>query len=63
MKKVLVTGGTGFVSGYVASYYVKAGYEVYVLNRNSKEQYENVTLIESDRNQLGELHTMAENGL
>lgn len=54
MKKVLVTGGTGFVSGYVASYYVKAGYEVYVLNRNSKEQCENVTLIESDRNQLGD---------
>lgn len=52
MKKVLVTGGTGFVSGYVATYYVKAGYEVYVLNRNSKEQYDDVILIEGDRSQL-----------
>ncbi len=54
MKKVLVTGGTVFVSRYVAEYYVKAGYEVYVLNRNSRQQCENVTLIEADRHQLGD---------
>ena len=33
MKKILVTGGTTFVSKYVAKYFVNAGYEVYVLNR------------------------------
>ena len=30
MKKVLVTGGTIFVSRYIAEYYVAKGYEVYV---------------------------------
>ena len=34
MRKLLVTGGTVFVSRYVAEYYAKKGDEVYVLNRN-----------------------------
>lgn len=55
MKKVLVTGGTVFVSRYVAEYFVKAGYSVFVLNRNTRQQSEGVTLIEADRNQLGEI--------
>lgn len=54
MKKVLVTGGTVFVSRYIAEYYVAKGYEVYVLNRNSKKQSKGVTLIEADRHNLGE---------
>ena len=45
MKKVLVTGGTIFVSRYIAEYYVAKGYEVYVLNRNSREQSKGVKLI------------------
>lgn len=49
MKKVLVTGGTVFVSRYVAEYYVRKNYDVYVLNRNTKVQSEGVTLIEADR--------------
>ena len=53
MKKVLVTGGTVFVSKFVAEYNVKKGYEVYVLNRNTKSQAEGVKLIEGDRNNLG----------
>lgn len=36
MKKVLVTGGTVFVSKYVAKYYVEKGYDVHVLNRNNR---------------------------
>ena len=55
MKKVLVTGGTVFVSRYIAEYYVGKGYEVYVLNRNTKRQSEGVTLIEADRHQLGDV--------
>lgn len=54
MKKALVTGGTVFVSKYVASYFVDKGYEVYVLNRNTKPQVENVRLIESDRHSIGD---------
>lgn len=55
MKKMLVTGGTVFVSRYAVEYFVKAGYDVFVLNRNTKQQPEGVTLIEADRNQLGEI--------
>lgn len=55
MKRALVTGGTVFVSRYVAEYYVKKGYDVYVLNRNSRIQPQGVTLIEADRHHLGDL--------
>ncbi len=55
MKKILVTGGTVFVSRFVAEYFAKKGNQVYVLNRNSRPQSENVTLIEADRNHLGDL--------
>lgn len=52
MKKILVTGGTTFVSKYVAEYFVNIGYEVYVLNRNTKLQVQGVKLIEADRHNL-----------
>lgn len=52
MRNILVTGGTEFVSRYVAEYYVKKGDRVYVLNRNSRPQSKGVTLIEGDRNHL-----------
>ena len=48
MRKILITGGTTFVSKYAAEYFVKAGYDVYVLNRNSKPQVEGVNLIEGE---------------
>lgn len=54
VKKILVTGGTVFVSRYIAEYYVAKGFEVYVLNRNTKPQPAGVTLIEADRHALGE---------
>lgn len=55
MKKILVTGGTTFVSKYVAEYFVGQGYEVYVLNRNTKSQVNGVKLINGDRNNIGDL--------
>ena len=55
MKKILVTGGTVFVSRYIAEYYVAKGYDVYVLNRNTKKQSKGVTLIEADRHNLGDI--------
>lgn len=33
MRKILITGGTVFVSRFVASFFVQKGGEVYVLNR------------------------------
>lgn len=54
MKRILVTGGTTFVSKYVAKYFQANNYEVYVLNRGTKKQVENVKLICADRNSLGQ---------
>lgn len=54
MKKILVTGGTVFVSKYIAQYYVKKGYQVYVLNRNTRQQPEGTILIQADRHDLGD---------
>ncbi len=54
MKKVLVTGGTQFVSRYIAEYYVSKDYDVYVLNRNTRVQSSGVNLIEADRRSLGD---------
>ncbi len=52
MKRILVTGGTVFVSKYVAKYFQSNNYEVYVLNRGTKKQIENINLICADRNKL-----------
>ncbi len=52
-KKLLVTGGTVFVSRFIAEYYVEKGWEVYVLNRGTRPQSKGVTLIQADRHHLG----------
>ena len=54
MKKILITGGTVFVSRYAAQYFVDKGYEVYVVNRNSRPQVTGVKLIETERHYLGD---------
>lgn len=52
---ILVTGGTTFVSKFAATYFSGLGYDVYVLNRGSKEQVKGVTLLKGDRHSLGNL--------
>lgn len=52
--KILVTGGTTFVSKFVAEYFVKRGDEVFVINRNTREQVRGVHLIECDRADLAD---------
>lgn len=54
-KKILVTGGTVFVSKFVATYFSAKNYDIYVLNRDNHQQVEGVTLIKGDRNKLGNL--------
>lgn len=49
MKRVLVTGGTVFVSKFTAQWFVQHGYEVYVLNRGTRLQVDGVKLICADR--------------
>lgn len=52
--KILVTGGTTFVSKYVSEYFTQKGNSVTVLNRNSRQQINGVTLINCDRLALGD---------
>ncbi len=52
--KLLLTGGTTFVSKFAAEYFVKAGNEVTVLNRGTKKQVEGVHWIGCDRMALGD---------
>ena len=51
--KILITGGTTFVSRYAAEHFVSKGEEVFVLNRNSRPQSQGVHLINCDRLNLG----------
>lgn len=52
--KILITGGTTFVSKFTAEYFVRAGHDVTVLNRGSRPQAEAVALICCDRTQPGD---------
>lgn len=54
MKKMLITGGTVFVSRAAATHFADK-YDVYVLNRNTRPQCSGVTLIEADRHDLGDV--------
>ena len=54
-RNILVTGGTVFVSRFVATYFAGKGHNVYVLNRGSKPQVEGVHLIKADRHNLGDV--------
>ena len=53
--KILVTGGTTFVSKFTAEYFLKRNNEVYVINRNSRAQLDGVHLINCDRMNLKNL--------
>ncbi len=53
--KILITGGTVFVSRYIAEYYAQKGHDVYVLNRNTRPQPPDTTLIQADRHDLGDI--------
>ncbi len=55
MKKILITGGTTFVSKYTATYFAERGYDVSVLNRGTKTQVPGVNLIKCDRHELGDV--------
>lgn len=52
--RILITGGTVFVSKFTAAYFVKKGHQVYVLNRGTRKQADGVHLITGDRNCLGD---------
>lgn len=51
---ILVTGGTVFASRFTAEYFAQKGHKVFVLNRGTKPQSDDVTLIKGDRHSLGD---------
>ena len=53
MQKILITGGTTFVSKFTSQYFADRDYDVYVINRNNREQNKHVNLINCDRLKLG----------
>lgn len=55
MRRILVTGGTTFVSRYTAEYFTRLGDEVYVLNRGTRPQSPGVHHICADRHALGDV--------
>lgn len=52
--KILITGGTTFVSKYAAEYFVAKGNDVTVINRGNRPQVDGVTHINCDRTALGD---------
>lgn len=52
--KILITGGTTFVSRFTAEYFAQKGNDVAVLNRGSREQVKGVRHICLDRMSLGD---------
>ncbi len=50
--KILITGGTTFVSKFAAEYFVKSGNDVTVLNRGNRKQIAGINLICCDRMDL-----------
>lgn len=52
--RMLITGGTTFVSKYAAEYFVGKSNDVYVINRGTREQIPNVKHIKCDRLNLGD---------
>ena len=54
VMKILITGGTTFVSKYAAEYFVSKDNDVTVINRGSRPQVNGVAHISCDRTALGE---------
>lgn len=55
MKRILVTGGTVFVSRFTAEWFARNGWEVFVLNRGNHPQPQGTKLIQADRHKLGDI--------
>lgn len=52
--KILITGGTVFVSRFVAEYFLERGDAVFVLNRGTRRQVNGCTVIKADRHYLND---------
>ena len=42
MKKILITGGTGFIGSAITNFFVKKGYKITVLDNNSRGSFKRI---------------------
>ena len=43
MKKILITGGTGFIGSAISNYFSNKGYKITILDNNSRGNVRNIT--------------------
>ena len=43
MKKILVTGGTGFIGAAISKYFCDKGYQITILDNNSRGKLKRIT--------------------
>ena len=47
-KKIVITGGTGFLGTYLTKYFTAKGYHIYIISRSQKPSKPNVTYLQWD---------------
>jgi uncharacterized protein (TIGR01777 family) len=61
MKKILITGGTGFLGQYLTKYFTAKGYHIYIISRSQRANQEKVTYLQWDGKTQGEWSQYLEN--
>lgn len=60
-KKIVITGGTGFLGVYLTKYFTEKGYHVYIISRNERPSIPNVIYLKWDGKTLGNWTESIEN--
>lgn len=61
MKKILILGGNQFVGKAITKRLLEKNYDIYVLNRGTKENLKNAVHIKCDRNNIDEMKNSLKN--
>ena len=60
-KKIVITGGTGFLGIYLTKYFIEKGYHIYIISRSKRQNTSNVTYLQWDGKTLGNWTNSIEN--
>ncbi len=60
-KKIIITGGTGFLGEYLTAYFIAQGYHIYIVSRGRKANESNITYLQWDGKSQGEWSAHIEN--
>lgn len=60
-KKIVITGGTGFLGLYLTKFFTEKGYHVYIISRSKRANQPNVTYLQWDGKTLGNWTESIEN--